>query len=381
MICTEKLPVPPAAGGAVQLYIDGVVPYLSKRHDITVYSVAYPGLEEEEIRAGVRYIRVPGQNSEEYLGNMKDRLASRKSSGEYDIIYVFNRPLWVLALGNIVPDARFILSLHNEMFHHEKISDSEGMQCIERLDLINTVSKFIADGVVRRFPEAQNKVKVIYSGADVNLYRPNWSEAGILNRKRLKEMCKLEGFKVVLFVGRLSSKKGVHILIKAMKRVMESHRDTALVIVGSKWYGGNKSDEYTRYLQNLSKELKGPVIFTGFLKPDAIPPYYNLGDIFVCPSQWDEPLARVHYEAMAAGLPIITTNKGGNAEVIAGYKNGLVIKDSGNPEVMADYIAHLLNNPSRALEMGKRGRELAERKYNWERVAKDILNEIDSLRL
>jgi len=52
-----------------------------------------------------------------------------------------------------------------------------------------------------------------------------------------------------------------------------------------------------------------------------------VGDIFVCASQWNEPLARIHYEAMAAGLPIITTDRGGNAEIFEDNVNGIIIKD------------------------------------------------------
>jgi len=43
MICTEKLPVPPIRGGAIQQYIDAVLPYLKEKHDVTVYCVADPG--------------------------------------------------------------------------------------------------------------------------------------------------------------------------------------------------------------------------------------------------------------------------------------------------------------------------------------------------
>ena len=57
-----------------------------------------------------------------------------------------------------------------------------------------------------------------------------------------------------------------------------------------------------------------------------------MGDLFVCSSQWNEPLARVHYEAMAAGIPIITTNRGGNAEVMNQGKNGIIIDDYDQPK-------------------------------------------------
>ncbi|MEX2103902.1 MAG: glycosyltransferase, partial [Bacilli bacterium] len=74
--------------------------------------------------------------------------------------------------------------------------------------------------------------------------------------------------------------------------------------------------------------------------------HFLIGDIFVCSSQWQEPLARVHYEAMGAGLPIITTHRGGNAEVIKTGENGIVIEDYSNPQAWAATISYLLSNPA-----------------------------------
>lgn len=371
MICTEKLPVPPIAGGAVQLYIEGIVPYLSGNHDITVFGIQYPGLPDKETRNRVKYIRVPGGTNTIYINNLKTAV-----DNSYDLIHVFNRPRYVLELMDKLPGKRFSLSLHNEMFHTEKISDADALRCIEKVEFINTVSKYIADTVRMRFPAANSKLHVVYSGVDTDQYKPVWSREGVINKSIMKEKCNLQGYKVVLFVGRLSVKKGVDILLKAMQSVMRSNPKTALVIIGSKWYGKNESDDYTKSLQVLSKSLAGPIVFTGFIPPADIPAYFDLGDVFVCSSQWNEPLARVHYEAMAAGLPIITTNRGGNAEVVAGYGNGIVIDDYANAEILAKHILYVLNNEAEALRMGGNGRKLAEQKFSWERVANEAFRQL-----
>lgn len=378
LICTEKLPVPPVAGGAVQLYIDGILPEVSRHYETTVFCVQHQMLPPEETLENVTYVRVPAPNKASYLANIKSRLTP-----DFDMIFVFNRPLWISHLSDGLPEVSFGLSLHNEMFLPEKISDKQALDCINRVGVINTVSSFIADGVAARFPQAASKLNVIHSGVDVKKYAPVFSPEGIDNKKRLKELLGIQDHKVILFVGRLSNKKGVDILIKAVQKVMETHKNVALAIVGSKWFGRNESDEYTVSLEKLAANLKGPVVFTGFLPPVEIPPYYNIGDVFVCPSQWNEPLARVHYEAMAAGLPILTTNRGGNAEVIERGENGLVLDDidaernCGSPQYMADYIEFLLDNPSIALSIGQKGRKLAEEKYSWKRVSRDFLNSLE----
>ncbi len=367
LICTEKLPVPPIAGGAVQLYIEGIVPYLSRKHDITIFSIKFPGLPERETVNNVKYVRIPGGNKTIYSNSLKTAL-----DNSFDLIHVFNRPQFVLELMEKFPGVQFGLSLHNEMFHPEKISDADGLRCIDRVDYINTVSKYIADTVTARFPSAESKLRVVYSGVNSEIYKPVWSTEGLSYKNQLKHKLGLQDHKIVLFVGRLSVKKGVDILLKAMDQVMRSNPKTALVIIGSKWYGKNEEDDYTKSLRVISANLSGPIVFTGFVPPADIPQYFTLGDVFVCASQWMEPLARVHYEAMAAGLPIITTNRGGNAEVVAGYGNGFVIDDYSNPAMMAQKISYLLSNEIEALKMGGSGRRLAERQYTWERVANDV---------
>ena len=165
-----------------------------------------------------------------------------------------------------------------------------------------------------------------------------------------------------------------------MNSVMKSHPNTALMIIGSKWYGGNEPTDYIRSLKKSSKYLRGPVIFTGFLTPSEVPKYYSIGDIFVNMSQWREPLARVHYEAMAAGLPIITTNRGGNAEVMVEGINGFVMNDYENPRILEKNIVRLLDNEDLALTIGKNGRKLALEKYSFNRLADDLLKLFDSVK-
>ena len=375
LICTEKLPVPPIDGGALQLYIDGILPYLSKEHEITVYCVRHPRLLDEETLNDVRYIRLPATPKEIYIENVVNCIEE-----DYDLVHVFNRPKWVGLLSDKLPNTKLSLSLHNEMFRPKKISSQEADACINRVEFINTVSKFIAGGVEQFYPHARNKLRVVYSGADIESYKTNWSPKGMENKRILKEKYGLLNYKVVLFVGRVNEKKGVDVLLKAMKTVMDHNSKAALVVIGSKWFGENEVNEYTKLLDEIAKKLRGPIVFTGFLPPDQVREHYNMADVFVCPSQWNEPLARVHYEAMAAGLPIITTDRGGNAEVVEGYGNGLIIRDYTSPITLSNNIRYLLRNPKIARRMGTAGRNLVVKRFTWARVASDVLKGFDIIR-
>jgi len=165
--------------------------------------------------------------------------------------------------------------------------------------------------------------------------------------------------------------------LRAFTQVIEQHPSAVLLLVGSKWYGKNEETKYVHQLRKKAKKLGDAVRLTGFISPDQVQDYFLLGDIFVCSSQWQEPLARVHYEAMATGLGIITTARGGNPEVIIPGKNGLLVKDYQNPDAFATHINYLLSDPKLAADMGWNGRQLSEKYFGWSRVASDILKIIN----
>ncbi len=374
LICTEKLAFPPVNGGAIQVYLEGALPILSQHHEITVFSIQDPKLPNRVISGGVKYIRLPASTTEEYVRGLKPHLTD-----DFDLVHVFNRPRWVPFLSKDLTCA-FSLSLHNEMFFPKKISSTLANACIDRVSFITTVSHFVANAVKDLYPSAASKLHPVYSAVDCNIYKPIWSNDKDSFRDVLRAKYGLQNHKTILYVGRLTPKKGTHIVLDAMNSVMKSHPNTALMIIGSKWYGGNETNEYIDLLKRVSKELRGPVIFTGFLTPNEIPKYYSIGDIFVNMSQWREPLARVHYEAMAAGLPIITTNRGGNAEVMEEGVNGFVMNDYENPRLLEKNIVNLLDNKDLALRLGVNGRKMAEEKYNFNRLATDLLKLFESVK-
>jgi len=368
LICTEKLTVPPIRGGAIQILIDGVSEHLKKRHRLTIFSISDPELADAETRDGIEYVRFPRGN---YVFEVARELARRSAKEQrFDLIHVFNRPANTLIYKSAMPDSRMVVSLHNEMFHEQKISTEMGKLAVRAVDRIMTVSDYIGGTIVSRLPMGKSKVQTVYSGVRLEDYRPVWTEAAQAVRRRMRERYGLGEEKVVLFVGRLSEVKGPHVLLQAMEHVAVKHRDAVLVIVGSKWFSDEGMNDYTRHLRALAERLvEDRVRFTGFVPPKQLPDHYAMGDVFVCASQWNEPLARVHYEAMAAGLPIITTRRGGNAEVIRHEINGLVIDDYANPLAFAAAIDRLLSHPAEARRMARTGREMAESRFGFEHVA------------
>jgi spore coat protein SA len=371
LICTEMLPVPNIRGGAIQTYICGVSDLLSQQHDITIISREDPDLPNEEVVNGIRYVRI---HSNRLLDIYKQGIVKYLSETEekYDIIHIFNRPKLVLPVSELAPTSRIILSMHNDMFKPEKISRVEGAAAIEKTDTIITISKYIGQTICAYFPEAAPKIHPIYSGVDLSRFAP-WrqSESALRARKDIRSKYNLESKKVILFVGRLSRNKGPHVLVKAMSHVKDS--DAVLVIVGAAWYSDDTISDYIAYTRALAERSPIPVITTGYVQADEVHNWFCAADVFVCTSIWEEPLARVHYEAMAAGLPFITTSRGGNPEIIQN-DNGYLVEDPEDPLQYANYLNKMLSNLDATRDMGLRGRKLVEQNFTWKHVANNILS-------
>lgn len=377
MICTEKLPVPPVRGGAIQTYITGIVDQLGKYHDVTVIGTTDPTLPADERVGNVRYIRVNGQGVFEIYAEEIRQLLQTQT---FDIIHVFNRPRLIPLIREICPRARLVLSMHNDMFDASKIAREEAVTAIQEVERIITVSDYVGSVIASLFPEAASKLRTIYSGVDLQTFVP-WEQSQKARqvRQALRSQHHLDGKQVILFVGRLTPKKGADILVRAMNDLSKRHSNIALVLVGGSWYGVDKVSDYVAYVRSLADRSPIPVVTTGFVPAEQIHHWFWAGDIFVCPSQWEEPLARVHYEAMAAGLPFVTTKRGGNAEVIIGG-NGLLVEQPEDPLAFSEKLHQLLSNRDLQRKMGAAGRKLALERFTWDRVANEVRAVWDGLR-
>ncbi|MCG5026817.1 glycosyltransferase family 4 protein, partial [Anoxybacillus flavithermus] len=337
MVCTEKLPVPPLLGGAIQTYISGILPHVSQFHDITVLGISDSSLPEQETIHGVHYVRVPGKIFEIYRENVVRYVAANK----FDLIHIFNRPRLVLPVRQAAPDAKITLSMHNDMFQPEKIDPEEAVAAIAEVAYIVTVSDYIGNVIRSLYPQASPKLRTIYSGVDSERFLPGNHPKMQKIRDDIRRAHGLENKTVILFAGRLSRNKGVDKLILALPELAKKFKNLALVIVGSNWFSENDMTDYVAYVKALAKRMPVPIVTTGFVAPNEIQNWFAAADLFVCTSQWQEPLARVHYEAMAAGLPIVTTARGGNPEVIVANENGLIVENPGDPSDFADKIAQI----------------------------------------
>lgn len=368
LICSDRGPCPPVKGGAIQLYISKIAPIFAKEHWVTVFSISDPFLPEKEVKEGVLYLRYEKNN---FWNKVKKRIEET----DFDVIQIFNKPDQVAPIKKISPQSKIVLSMHNLIFGTKYLTTEEAKRCLKHVDYITTVSRFVKNHLLEHFPYPSSRIRPIYSGVDLNEFPEAWSEGVKLWRRMIRKKWGIpQNAKVILFAGRLVPNKGCHLVVDSLESVLKKHKHTYLLVVGSKWYAEEEQTPYTKLLFRKAKKLHPHVRFTSYVPVEQMPQYYAAADLFICASQWEEPLARVHYEAMAASLPIITTRRGGNPEVIDDGFNGFVLRKYRSPKALTALIKPILADSKLARKIGENGRKLTETKYHFHRVAHELLH-------
>lgn len=201
--------------------------------------------------------------------------------------------------------------------------------------LFITVSKFIKNKLLEQgFPS--DKVIALYSGINVNDFSP---DSG----------CPREP--IVLFVGRLTEKKGCEYLIKAMEQVQAIHPEVELVIIGDGPLREN--------LEAQAAQLPGGYHFLGTQQFTVVRQWMNRARLLVAPSVTavegdSEGLPNVVLEAQAMGLPVVSTFHAGIPEGVLQGETGFLVPER-DVDQLANYTLKLLLNPDLWHQFSQRG--------------------------
>ena len=209
----------------------------------------------------------------------------------------------------------------------------------------------------------------------------------------------------LLYVGRLSPEKGVHVLAQAFNRVIERRPDASLDLLGRAGYlsasilrqfgeipraagldglyGRNPLTAFARqvvfsrssYRQSierlLSPSARHRVRVLGAVPFDQMPQVYARSTIVVVPSVIQEPFGLPVAEAMAAGRAVVASRVGGIPELVTHGRTGLLVAPA-DPDALAEGLLSLLSEPARCRAMGAAGREDAVARWDWQFAARRL---------
>ena len=354
------LPVPAVQGGAVENLIDFYLEYNDKHqlHDITIYSVKHPDVKRTTDNSSkvnhYCYIQLNGfwAKVKKYIYQKKHQNGYYHHSVEfffeqaykdilkkdYDLIIVENRPGYALKLKerSKIPS---ILHLHNDFLSKDTFKAKEIFDGYNR---IICVSDYIAKRVQVISPTTQGKCIIVNNSIDLAKFEKALPAA----KKKLGLSSK--NF-IIVYSGRLTEEKGILQLVQAVKQT-KMIPSLKLLIIGASTYGKDKHPtSFINKLKEESEPIKDEVVFTGFVNYERVPSYLKLADIAVVPSMWEEPFGLTIVEAMAVGLPLITTRSGGIAEICEGVAT--IVERDNIVHNLASAILDLYQHPEKRKQM------------------------------
>jgi glycosyltransferase involved in cell wall biosynthesis len=245
-------------------------------------------------------------------------------------------------------------------------------RCVRRLDRIICVSSATKQASLRRgIPK--EKITIIPHGISQEFYLD-------MSRAQLEEALfkhlelDLSNKKIILSVGRLVERKGVHWFVEnIMPQICADDKDCVYLIAGD-------GKEKARIKQAITLNgLEGQVFLLGMVSGQLLKYLYNVADIFVMPNlpvEGDtEGFGIVALEAASRSLPVVASNLEGIKDAVKDKENGFLV-EPGDTQGFVRVIDRLLANDWERKEFAARAREFTMENYGWEKIAKLYLEEL-----
>ena len=226
------------------------------------------------------------------------------------------------------------------------------------------VSQSLKREFVCHYGDAAESIIVIPNGVDLKMFNPA-NRLSYRDRARQKHGISRSDL-VLMFAGGDWERKGVLYVIEALSLLPQP--DVKLLVIG------NGDEKFYGQLAEL-KQVRERIIFVPH--SSNLWEYYAASDVFVFPAIY-EPFGLVISEAMASGLPVITSRVAGAADFITDGVDGLLLSDPGDINDLAAKIELLFSNAELRETMGERARETAE-KLSWDRVAQKTIDVYDTV--
>lgn len=398
--------VPPVQRASIPIWTYQVASRLAHHCQVTVYSRLAPGLEPREKANGIRLRRVSTRSDELSLRVLEVRrrlvgcrprrpifgspwyylnyglqIAQELSHEGCDVVHVHNFPQFVPVMRQHNPRARIALHMHCEWASQLDRRMTEPR--LEQADWVIGCSQYITQRVAESYPRLASRCRAVYGGVDADCFTPP------LDRPFSKPYR-------LLFVGRVSPEKGVHVLLKAYDRIVQSLPDVHLDIVGPASVPPPEfiiplsdnpkvaalephfQDGYRARLQSLvPPDKQEQVRFLDHLPHQELAEHYRHADLVIVPSVWDEPFGLPVVEAMACGRPVVATRSGGIAELVEHGRTGMLVEPDDADALAEATLALLADEPLRR-SMGQAARRRACERFSWDRIAADLMELYES---
>jgi glycosyltransferase involved in cell wall biosynthesis len=310
------------------------------------------------------YSELSGASLNDIQSAFAEKIIAAVEDFDPDVIHVHHASnlSWVANYIKAVYQIHFLITSHNTDVINailDKRYVPLTQDALNRADTITAVSQNTKERLLKILgkgnPKLKNKTKVVPCGVDTKAF-PAKGRVDDANRKY-----GLQEKKVVLYSGKITSIKGVDVLIKAAK----SFPETAFVIMGD-------GEEREKMEELISREKISNIIFTGYLGAEErhlVAQLYRRADVVAVPSTVSEGIPLSALESMSAGTPVVASRIGGVPTAIKHMRNGVLVKPK-SVSALVEGLKIILEHPIKARKMGERARCDAVRKFDWSVIAR-----------
>ncbi len=319
-----------------------------------------------------------------YYRRYIQQIAEELRTWQPDVVHIHNFSQFAPIIRRHNPQAKIVLHMHCEwltQLNHRFID-----QRLDYVDTIIGVSNYITDKIRSQFPQHEAKCHTVFNGVDPDYFIPAATSSQPTNHPPR-----------LLFTGRISPEKGIHILIDAFLQVLQAYPTAELNIIGpygatsAKFIVAISNDEHVKNLaafyrgqdyfaqlhELVPSSASANIQFLGYKPQPELLQYYQEADLLINPSL-SEAFGMSLVEAMSTETAVIGARVGGMQDVVDDGKTGLLVNPADSASLSAA-IKTLLADPQKRHDMGRAGRERVTTLFSWSSVCQDLITLYQSL--
>jgi glycosyltransferase involved in cell wall biosynthesis len=288
---------------------------------------------------------------------------------DYDVIHIHD---WLTATAGVALKHEhklpLVTTIHaTERGRHQGYLPSDTSRQINRLEWqacyeswrVVACSNFMRQELQSYFGVPSDKVTIIVNAIDFDVLHYASPETARALRQRYGP----NGEKLIFFVGRITHEKGLHVLIRAVPKILDKYPNTRVLAAGK------NSEKMWPMAHELG--IGRAMTFLGYISDEKRDHLYQTVDVAVFPSLY-EPFGIVALEAMALGCNVIASDVGGLGEVVQHRQNGLTVYPN-DPDSITWGVDYLFSHPLEAQRMRDLARQQTHLLYNWDKIARQTV--------
>lgn len=243
------------------------------------------------------------------------------------------------------------------------------LEIAKRLDGIISISTKIASELASLGIE-EDLIHSIPNGVDIDHFKMTKPEVRLSKRKKLG----LEDRFTVLFVGEIVPRKQPHLLLDAIENSAKLRQNLQVIFLGPL----NDAEYAPNFLRRLGDMKQSASLYHEAYSrhPED---YYQASDLFVLPSK-NEGMSNAILEAMACGLPILSTPVSGNDELVHEGINGYCLQSGSEVDNLVFFLEQMMDAPQQVLELGQQSRKIVCQGFDLQNVATKYMSLFEGAR-